>query len=71
MRTPIPRRLALLSLLLVAACDTTPQRGFTGPGCYDYRGTLEPSIVTPAECRSVGLEWHVQDWAPAAAKKTP
>jgi hypothetical protein len=56
-----------LSALLAAGCETTTQRGFNVPGCYDYGGVLEPSIPTVAECDAIGWQWHTQDWK----KKVP
>jgi hypothetical protein len=67
------RTLSLLALsaLLAAGCETANQKGFTVPGCYDYRGILEPSIHTVAECEVQGWEWHTQDWKKRVPAKPP
>lgn len=59
MRTLHLATLVLPTALLLAACEVpTMTKGFSGPGCYDYRGVREPTVPTPAECRAIGLEWY-------------
>lgn len=60
--------IASLSLLLLAACES-PTKGFVGPGCYDYRGILEPAVPTVAECAAFGMEWHAKPWPGAPAPR--
>jgi len=54
--------LVVLSALVTAACGTPPQPGFSGPGCYDHRGVLEPTIRTPGECGAAAWIWRTEPW---------
>ncbi len=59
--------LALLSALAASACAGGGNSWFetlnepapppTGPGCYDNKGRLVPTIVTPGECEFAAWTW--------------
>ena len=57
--------LALLCALMATACGTPPQPGYVGPGCYDHKGLLEPTIRTPGECSAASWVWRAVAPLPA------
>lgn len=54
--------------MLLAACGAPPQEGFVGPGCYDHRNRIVPTVHTPGECAANTWVWRTQPWQPAAPK---
>lgn len=59
---------AMAGTALLAACGAPPQEGFVGPGCYDHRNRIVPTIQTPGECAANTWVWRTQPWQPAAPK---
>lgn len=53
----------------VTGCGTPPQPGFAGPGCYDHRNLLVPTVHSPGECAESTWTWRTEPWLPAAPKK--
>ena len=51
--------LVLLSSLVCTGCaGSLPPPGYSGPGCYDHKGRIEPTIRSPGECAAATWVWR-------------